>query len=281
MTIREALNQAVIMLKNEDIESPKNKARMLLQTTLKKSREYLMIYDTKEITPLEREQYIRNIKRLIAGEPLQYITGKQEFMKLNFLVTKDVLIPRPDTEILVEEVIEKAQNIPNPVILDLCTGSGAIAVSIAKYIKNSKIYAVDISPKVIEIAKKNAELNGVKNNIEFIQSDLFTKIKNQKFDIIVSNPPYIETKVIKTLSKEVQNEPKIALDGGEDGLDFYRKISQNAYKYLNRKGFLCLEIGYNQKYTVQKILEEQKRYINTYCKKDLCENDRVIVTQIG
>ena len=281
MTIREALNQAVIMLKNEDIESPKNKARMLLQTTLKKSREYLMIYDTKEITLLEREQYIRNIKRLIAGEPLQYITGKQEFMKLNFLVTKDVLIPRPDTEILVEEVIEKAQNIPNPVILDLCTGSGAIAVSIAKYIKNSKIYAVDISPKVIEIAKKNAELNGVKNNIEFIQSDLFTKIKNQKFDIIVSNPPYIETKVIKTLSKEVQNEPKIALDGGEDGLDFYRKISQNAYKYLNRKGFLCLEIGYNQKYTVQKILEEQKRYINTYCKKDLCENDRVIVTQIG
>ena len=281
MTIREALNQAVIMLKNEDIESPKNKARMLLQTTLKKSREYLMIYDTKEITLLEREQYIKNIKRLIAGEPLQYITGKQEFMKLNFLVTKDVLIPRPDTEILVEEVIEKAQNIPNPVILDLCTGSGAIAVSIAKYIKNSKIYAVDISPKVIEIAKKNAELNGVKNNIEFIQSDLFTKIKNQKFDIIVSNPPYIETKVIKTLSKEVQNEPKIALDGGEDGLDFYREISENAYKYLNRQGYLCLEIGYNQKYTVQKILEEQKRYINTYCKKDLCENDRVIVTQIG
>lgn len=281
MTIREALNQAVIMLKNEDIESPKNKARMLLQTTLKKSREYLMIYDTKEMTPLEREQYIRNIKRLIAGEPLQYITGKQEFMKLNFLVTKDVLIPRADTEILVEEVIEKAQNIPNPVILDLCTGSGAIAVSIAKYIKNSKIYAVDISPKAIEIAKKNAELNGVKNNIEFIQSDLFTKIKNQKFDIIVSNPPYIETKVIKTLSKEVQNEPKIALDGGEDGLDFYRRISENAYRYLNRQGYLCLEIGYNQKYTVQKILEEQKRYINIYCKKDLCENDRVIVTQIG
>lgn len=281
MTIREALNQAVIMLKNEDIESPKNKARMLLQTTLKKSREYLMIYDTKEITPLEREQYIRNIKRLIAREPLQYITGKQEFMKLNFLVTKDVLIPRPDTEILVEEVIEKAKNIQNPVILDLCTGSGAIAITIAKYIKNSKIYAVDISAKALEIAKKNAELNGVKNNIEFIQSDLFTKIKNQKFDIIVSNPPYIETKVIKTLSKEVQNEPKIALDGGEDGLDFYREISENAYKYLNRQGYLCLEIGYNQKYTVQKILEEQKRYINTYCKKDLCENDRVIVTQIG
>lgn len=281
MTIKEALNQAVIMLKNENIESPKVKARMLLEATLKKSREYLMIYDKKEITPSEREQYIRRIKRLISGEPLQYITGKQEFMKLNFLVTKDVLIPRADTEILVEEVIKISRSIQNPVILDLCSGSGAIAISLAKYIKNAKIYAIDISPKAIEIAKKNAELNGVINNIEFIQSDLFDKIKNQKFDIIVSNPPYIETDIIKTLSKDVQKEPKIALDGGKDGLDFYRKISKTAYQYLNRQGYLCFEIGYNQKQSVQKILEAQKRYINTYSKKDLCGNDRVIVAQIG
>ena len=154
-------------------------------------------------------------------------------------------------------------------------------VTLAKYIKNSKIYAVDISEKAIEIAKKNATLNGVINNIEFIQSDLFTKIKNQKFDIIVSNPPYIETKIIKTLPKDVQNEPKIALDGGEDGLEFYRKISSKAYQYLNRQGYLCFEIGYNQKNTVQKILNDEKRYINIYCKKDLCENDRVVVAQIG
>ena len=140
MKIKEALNQAVIMLKNENIDGPKNKARMLLQATLKKSKEYLMIYDTKEISQEQREKYIRNVKRLISGEPLQYITGKQEFMKLNFLVTKDVLIPRQDTEILVEEVINIAKNKQNPVILDLCTGSGAIAVSLAKYIKNTKIY---------------------------------------------------------------------------------------------------------------------------------------------
>lgn len=126
MTIKQALNQAVIMLKNENIESPKNKARMLLEATLKKSKEYIIIYDNKEITEKERTEYIKNVKRVILGEPLQYITGKQEFMKLNFLVTKDVLIPRPDTEILVEEVIKIAQDIPNPVILDLCTGSGAI-----------------------------------------------------------------------------------------------------------------------------------------------------------
>ena len=281
MTIKELLNQAVIMLKNENIDAPKNKARMLLQATLKKSREYLMIYDNKEVENIDRDRYIKNVKRLILGEPLQYITGIQEFMKLNFLVTKDVLIPRPDTEILVEEVIRKAENISNPVILDLCTGSGAIAVSLAKYIKNVHICAVDISSKALEIAKKNAELNGVKNNIEFIESNLFDKIKERKFDIIVSNPPYIETETIKTLSKEVQSEPKIALDGGKDGLDFYRKIADSGSKYLNRQGYICLEIGYNQRIAVRQILENKKRYVNINCIKDLCGNDRVITAQIG
>lgn len=281
MTIKELLNQAVIMLKNENIDAPKIKARMLLQATLKKSKEYLMIYDTKEVTPIERDRYIRNVKRLILGEPLQYITGRQEFMKLNFLVTKDVLIPRADTEILVEEVIKLAEGINNPTILDLCTGSGAIAISLAKYVKNVHICAVDISTKALQIAKKNAELNGVKNNIEFIESNLFEKLKDKKFDIIVSNPPYIETETIRTLSKDVQREPKLALDGGKDGLDFYRKISDNGYKFLNRQGFLCLEIGYNQRITVKQILESKKRYVNIRCLRDLCENDRVIISQIG
>ena len=280
MTIKEAINQAVIMLKNENIEAPKNKARMLLEATLKKSKEYLIIYDNKEITSQERELYIKNVKRHISGEPIQYITGKQEFMKLNFLVTKDVLIPRQDTEILVEEVINIAKKIENPIILDLCTGSGAIAVSLAKYVNNVKIFATDISQKALEIAKKNAEFNGVKNNIDFIESDLFNKIKNLKFDIIVSNPPYIETDEIKKLTKDVQNEPIQALDGGKDGLTFYRKIAEDAPEFLNIHGFLCLEIGYNQKQKVKQILEKQKRYINIYCKKDLCENDRVVVAQL-
>ena len=281
MTIKEAINQAVIMLKNENIEAPKNKARMLLEATLKKSKEYLIIYDNKEITSQERELYIKNVKRHILGEPIQYITGKQEFMKLNFLVTKDVLIPRQDTEILVEEVINIAKKIENPIILDLCTGSGAIAVSLAKYVNNVKIFATDISSKALEIAKKNAEFNGVKNNIDFIESDLFNKIKNLKFDIIVSNPPYIETDEIKKLTKDVQNEPIQALDGGKDGLTFYRKIAEEAPEFLNIHGFLCLEIGYNQKQKVKQILEKQKRYINIYCKKDLCENDRVVVAQLS
>ena len=269
------------MLKNEGIEAPKNKARIILQHTLKKSRDYLIIYDDKEVTKTQREEYIKGIKRLIMGEPLQYITGFQEFMKLKYLVTKDVLIPQPDTEILVEEVIKILNNIQNPVILDMCTGSGAIAISIAKYVQNARIYAVDISKKAIQIAKENAKLNGVSNNIEFIESDLFEKLREKKFDVIVSNPPYIPTNDIKKLPIEVQNEPKIALDGGKDGLDFYRSIAKQGYNFLNRQGYICLEIGYDQKNEVQKIINEQRRYVETYCKKDLYQNDRVIVTRIG
>ena len=280
MTIKELLNQGIIILKNEDIDGPKNKARSILQHTLKKTREYLIIYDNKEVTKAQREEYVKNIKRLIAGEPLQYITGVQEFMKMNFVVTKDVLIPQPDTEILVEEVIKIANKLQNPYILDLCTGSGAIAVSLAKNIPNVKIVATDISKKALEIAKYNAKLNGVLNNIDFIESNLFEKLKNIKFDIIVSNPPYIATSEIKTLPKDVRQEPIIALDGGKYGLEFYRKIYEKGYEFLNRHGFLCVEIGYNQKEAVKKIIEQQKRYVETYCKKDLCENDRVVVTKI-
>ena len=281
MTIKELLNQGIIMLKNEEIDGPKNKARVILQHTLKKSREYLIIYDNKEVTKAQRDEYVKNIKRLILGEPLQYITGLQEFMKINFVVTKDVLIPQPDTEILVEEVIKIAKQLENPIILDLCTGSGAIAVSLAKYVPNVKVLATDISKKSLEIARHNAKLNGVINNIDFIESNLFEKIKNIKFDIIVSNPPYIPSNDIKTLPTDVRQEPILALDGGKDGLEFYRKIFSRGYEFLNRQGYLCVEIGYNQKEDVKKIIEKQKRYVETYYKKDLCENDRVIVTRIG
>ena len=256
MTIKELLNQGTIMLKNEDVDGPKNKARAILQYTLKKSKEYTIIYDTKEVTQKQRDEFVKNIKRLISGEPLQYITGVQEFMKINFIVTKDVLIPQPDTEILVEEAIKIANRLDNPLILDLCTGSGAIAVSLAKNIPNAKIVATDISKRALEIAKQNAKLNGVLNNIDFIESNLFDKIKNIKFDIIVSNPPYIETDEIKKLPKDVRQEPTIALDGGKDGLDFYRKIFNKGNEYLNRQGYLCVEIGHNQKEAVRKIIEK-------------------------
>ena len=280
MTIKELLNQGIIMLKNEDIDGPKNKARAILQHTLKKSKEYTIIYDKNEVTKEERDNYVKNIKRLISGEPLQYITGVQEFMKLNFIVNKDVLIPQPDTEILVEEVIKIASKMENPIILDLCTGSGAIAVSLAKNIPNAKIIATDISKKALEIAKYNAKLNGVLNSIDFIESNLFNKIKNIKFDVIVSNPPYIETNEIQKLPKDVRQEPMIALDGGKDGLDFYRKIVKEAYQNLKYGGYLCLEIGFDQKIDVIELIENEEKYENTYSKKDLYDNDRIIITRV-
>lgn len=200
---------------------------------------------------------------------------------MNFLVNEDVLIPRPDTEILVEEVIEITKRLTRPKILDLCTGSGSIAISVAKYAPNAIMYATDISTNAIEIAKKNAKINNVENRIEFIESDLFEDIPKMKFDIIVTNPPYIKRDEISKLDLEVQNEPQIALDGGIDGLDFYRKISSKAYDYLKYNGYLCMEIGYDQKELVLDILNYENRYSSTYCKKDLYGNDRIIITRVG
>ena len=281
MIIKELLNRAVYRLKDAKIEQPILKARVLMQYTLNKPREYLIIYDKEKVSKEQEERYMQNVERLITGTPLQHITHSQEFMKMNFLVNEDVLIPRPDTEVLVEEVIEITKRLTRPKILDLCTGSGAIAISIAKYAENTVIYASDISKNAVEVARKNAKINGVEQKIEFIESDLFDSIPKIKFDIIVTNPPYIKREEISKLDIEVQKEPKIALDGGIDGLNFYRKISSKAYDYLKYNGYLCMEIGYDQKDFVLDILSYEKRYNGTYSKKDLYGNDRIIVTRVG
>ena len=278
MTIKQAITKGMIMLKSNNVESPKLKARLLLQYVLDKPRQYIIVYDNKEIDKQQQWQYFVNIEKLTKGVPLQHITHRQEFMKMDFFVDENVLIPRPDTEILVEEVIKIAQKYNSPRILDLCTGSGAIAISLKKFVPNADITAVDISEKALEIAKRNAEKLEAK--INFVKSDLFGKLDNRKFDIIVSNPPYIRKDEIKKLSEEVQKEPKIALDGGEDGLDFYRIITEQAINYLKTGSFLCFEIGYNQKNDVIKIIEDEQNYKNTYCKKDLYGNDRIIITQV-
>ncbi len=278
MTIKQAITKGMIMLKSNNVESPKLKARLLLQYVLDKPRQYIIVYDNKEIDKQQQWQYFVNIEKLTKGVPLQHITHRQEFMKMDFFVDENVLIPRPDTEILVEEVIKIAQKYNSPRILDLCTGSGAIAISLKKFVPNADITAVDISEKALEIAQKNAKK--LETKINFLKSDLFDKLDNKKFDIIVSNPPYIRKDEIKKLSEEVQKEPKIALDGGEDGLDFYRIITEQAINYLKTGSFLCFEIGYNQKNDVIKIIEDEQNYKNTYCKKDLYGNDRIIITQV-
>ncbi len=279
MTIREALNKGMIILKSNNIETPKLKARLLLQYILKKNRQYLIVYDNKEIDKKQQWEYFINIEKLANGVPLQHITHTQEFMKMDFFVNENVLIPRPDTEILVEEVIEIAKKMEKPKILDLCTGSGAIAISIAKNVPSAEVWAIDISEKALEVAKKNA--NNLQAKVKFKKSNLFNNINKTKFDIIVSNPPYIKKADIKLLSNEVQKEPEIALDGGYDGLDFYRKIASQAIDYLKFGSYLCFEIGFDQQEDVTEIIKNTKHFNNTYCKKDLFGNDRVIVTKVN
>ena len=289
-------------LKKFNVDDAHIKAKILLEFILKQNDSELLKNELEEVNSLKKQQYEETLKEIINGKPLQYITNSQEFMALNFFVNENVLIPQPDTEILVETAIKTIENCTidlksecikkegikeyntenNQIeILDLCTGSGCIGISIAKYSANTKVTASDISKEAIQVAKKNAILNNVEEKIEFIVSNLFENIKNKKFKIIVSNPPYIETSVVKTLSKEVQNEPKLALDGGEDGLLFYKKILNEAHKYLESNGYLLLEIGYNQAEKIKKIykancqnfwnLETQKPI------KDLAGNDRVLI----
>ncbi len=281
MTIKQAIIKGTTILKLDNISTPKMKTRLLLQYVLKKPRQYLIVYDNKELTKKEEQEYLKYIQMVKNGEPIEHITHQKEFMKLNFYVDKNVLIPRQDTEILVEEIIKIAKHIKAKKILDLCTGSGAIAISLAKYIDNIQITALDISSKAIDIATKNARINNVEDRITFVESNLFDSLAEEKYDIIVSNPPYIKRKVIEKLDKDVRKEPIIALDGGEDGLDFYRKIIDNGYKYLKYGGYIGLEIGYDQKEDVTKIIKEKQHYKNTFCKKDLYDNDRVIITQLG
>ena len=281
MTIKQALIKGVTVLKLEKISTPKLKARLLLQYVLKKPRQYLIVYDNQKLTDKEEQEYLKYIELLTQGEPIEHITHQKEFMKLNFYVDENVLIPRQDTEILVEEVIKIAKKIGAKKILDLCTGSGAIAVSLAKYLENIQVTALDISGKALDIAIANAKNNHVQDKITFVESNLFQDLRQEKYDMIVSNPPYIRRKELETLDREVRKEPRLALDGGEDGLEFYRNIIDKGYEYLKYGGYICLEIGYNQKEEVMQIIEGKKHYIGTYCKKDLYDNDRVIVTRLG
>ena len=277
MKIKEILEYGRNNLINK--EEPLRLSKMLLKHLLNVTDSYLVINNDEELNLEIEEEFKEGIKLLNEGRPLQYITNHQEFMKLDFYVDSNVLIPQPDTEILVEEVLNiLGKDYSKKNVLDLCTGSGAIGVSIAKYTKNI-VTMSDISENALEIAKKNAVSNQVIDNCKFILSDMFEDIEG-KFDIIVSNPPYIKTEVINTLETEVQNEPILALDGGIDGLDFYKVIAQNAYKYLNKDGVLALEIGYDQKEEVINLLELEGKYIEIYSKKDLGDNDRIIVCKL-
>ena len=234
----------------------------------------LLVHPDMETDVKNAQIYNQLIEKRAAHIPLQHLTGNQEFMGINFKVNENVLIPRQDTEILVEEVIKYINSQERKVkVLDMCTGSGCIAISIDKLCDNAQVVGADISKKALEIAEINNKENSA--GVDFIESDLFENIK-ECFDVIVSNPPYIESEKIEKLMPEVRDfEPRIALDGTKDGLEFYRNICNNLSRYLKEQGAVFFEIGYNQGRSVSKILNEQG-FEKVKIIKDYSQNDRVV-----
>lgn len=279
MTIRDI----IIKYSEELIEisdTPRLDVELLLQKALGNvDRIYIHINLSKELTKDQYDLFLEMIKDRINGRPIAYIVGNREFMGLDFFVKEGVLIPRPDTEPLVEEVIELCNEKNSVEILDIGTGSGAITISLAKYIKNSKVTSFDISDIPLEVGRQNAINNGVEDKTIFIKSDLFSAIKSKeiKFDVIVSNPPYIPKKDIETLHTQVKDyEPYNALEGGEDGLDFYREITKQSKTYLKSNGILAYEVGHDQAEDVSKIMSDNG-YTKIYTKKDIQGIDRVVI----
>ena len=286
MTVLEALNGSTHFLKDHQVENPRLNAELLLAQSMGLSREDLYIHLHSQIKEGAREALGNLIQKRVSGEPLQYISGHQEFWSLDFKVDPHVLIPRPETELLVEQALSILLAAPfrtAPRVLELGTGSGAIAISLAKEVKDIFIVATDISREALVLAKENALRAGVERKIAFVNGDLFSPLQNSRkkgpFDLIVSNPPYVTRSEIGRLAREVRKEPRIALDGGEDGLDFYRSIISQAPSYLQRGGWLLLEMGQGQGPEVSARIEEKGDFLNPQLLPDLSGRERVVKVQ--
>lgn len=276
-SIKDLLEYANGEFVKEKIESPRTDARVLLAHCLNVDSLYLILHLDNEVTNDDVDRYKRIVEERIDRKPVAYITGTKEFMGLDFKVNEHTLIPRPETELLVEHITRVYKEKPSLSILEIGVGCGCISIAIAKELKNANIIGVDISEKALEVAKENLMKHEVEDRVKFIFSDLLLSVEDMDFDIIVSNPPYIRTKDLDNLQKDItMYEPLKALDGGEDGLYFYRKIIKESASHLNRKGLLILEIGHDQAEDVMKIMEDNEYYgIRTF--KDLAGLDRVVV----
>jgi release factor glutamine methyltransferase len=281
MTVLETLNRTTRTLKIRQIENPRLHAELLLAHSLNFSREELYRNLHRQLMESEKETMEKMIQRRILGEPLQYILGHQEFWSINFKVDPRVLIPRPETELLVEQsllILSKTSFRQIPSILEIGTGSGAIVIALAKEVKDIFLVATDISRAAVVLAKENAKSAGVEDRIEFLNGDLFSHLRRGKFfDLILSNPPYIIRHKIDTLAKEVKDyEPISALDGGEDGMAFYRRIIPEAPFYLREGGWLVLEIALGQGPLVSKLIDEEGDFFKPECIPDLSGIGRVV-----
>jgi len=260
-----------------------NEAELLFTDILNCSRQSLYLDKDMPLGKSGSSLACSVLKRRMRGEPIQYILGKTEFMGLEFKVTPDVFIPRPETEILVEKTIAivRSSELGVRSILDIGTGSGCIAVSLAKFLPEAEIFASDTSELALKVAKENAKLNNVESRIDFISCDLFYSklITPNSYNCIVSNPPYIPTTEIEALQPEIQYEPRLALAGGEDGLDFYRRLIKESPAYLKKGGFLIMEMGFKQKDAIKNILQESGCFAIIDSLKDYNNIDRVITAQ--
>ncbi|KAE9636301.1 MAG: release factor glutamine methyltransferase [Epulopiscium sp.] len=278
-TIEKVLAEGKALLKDAHIRTWALDGEILLSHVLSFSRVQLFTHSKDEISEEQEKVYKDLIYRRLKGTPTQYLTNEQEFMSLPFYVNNHVLIPRQDTEILVETALELIDRKKEFQVLDVCTGSGCIGISIAYYAPLSRVIGIDISEPALNVAEHNAKLNQVNDRVHFIKSNLFKGVPEDlkgTIDMIVSNPPYIPTDEIKGLMKEVSEyEPTIALDGGKDGLDFYRFIVKDGKEYLKSGGILLFEIGYNQGDEVAWLLKSHG-FNSVEIKKDLAGLNRVV-----
>ena len=271
MNYTEAFLMGMQKLKEAEIGEAQLDARLLLEEVCGTDHNTLLCHGDREVSEEEEEKYRKALEQRAVHVPLQHLLGYQDFMGLRFQVNEHVLIPRQDTEILVEEAMRYLHD--GMRILDLCTGSGCILLSLLHYSNDCEGTGVDISKEALQVAALNAELLGIK--ADFLKSDLYEKVTG-KFDLLVSNPPYIERKVIPTLMEEVREyDPYIALDGGEDGLDFYRRIIGGAQDYLKRGGQILMEIGSGQAQAVSELLREAGFKEIDVC-RDFAGLDRVV-----
>lgn len=281
VTIEKLLKGGTEIIKQREFNNPFLDVQLILSHLLQKDRIYLHLHRKDEVDEDTAGKFYEMAAKRNEGYPLQYMTNSQEFMGLDFYVQEGILVPRPDTEILAEKIINIVNkgSLKDKIIniLDIGTGSGAIAVSLGHYLNNSKVTAMDISDTAIETANININKHGLKNVVT-VKGDIFNyDFGNQKYTIVVSNPPYIERETIKTLPVEVSvYEPRLALDGGTDGLDYYRHIVKVFEKIHAEHAILSVEIGYDQKDAVIQIFNDSNIFKTIECDKDLGGNDRVV-----
>lgn len=281
MVVSELIAKGMALIEGKEYSNPRLESILVLSQLLNVDKNYIYIHGDKKVEESIRLKFIDIMEKRAKGNPLQYLLNQEEFMGLCFYVEKGVLIPRPDTEILVAFIIEYInKNKRNSInVLDIGVGSGAISLSIAEYCPDTRVYGIDIENIPIKVASLNKERLKI-SNAHFYQGDLFGALEEnnieEKFHIIVSNPPYIKTGDIEGLQIEVKKyEPLIALDGGEDGLNFYRRISKDALDYLQPEGMLIYEIGFDQGSEVMNILNKEG-YKNISILKDYQGHDRVV-----